>query len=170
MPPSSVLSPPMEVLSLMPEFLAKASPKQDCTNPRMAVLPGRPGRLPSKWILTGWQQMEAMSWKADCLTRFIQRILAKAGTLMRHRGNVLAVAASLLLPLEAARYSPATQLGCSFPPTAVRLGSLSMKDSRNARSLMLKLRAPTVFICLPLPAGKVSGENFLVKVPHPHPQ
>ena len=168
MPPSSVRLRPMEVPSLMPEFMAKALPKQDCTNPRMAVLPGRPGHLPSKWILTGWQQMEAMSWKADCLTRFIQRILAKAGTLMRHRGNVLAVAASLLLPLEAARYSPATQPGCSFPPTAVRLGYLSTKGSRNARSLMLKLRAPTVFICLPIPAGKVSGENFLVKVPHPH--
>src|SRR5438270_1699101 len=167
MPPSSVLSPPMEVLSLMPEFLAKAFPKQDCTNPRMAVLRGRPGHLPSKWILTGWQQMEATSWKAGCLTRFIQRILGKAGTLTLHRGNVLAVAASLLLPLEATRYSPATQRGCSFPPTAVPLGSLSMKDSRNARSLTLKLHAPTVFICLPLPAGKVSGENFLVKVPHP---
>ena len=157
----------MEVPLPMLEFLDKALLLKDCTNPRMRALHGRRD-LPSMWISNVWRQMEAMCSQVTYLRLITQRTLERAGTLVLHRGTARLVAAYSLTRLEAPRYSLAMKRGCSFRRTAVRRGFLSVKDSRNARSLMLKLRAPTVIICLPVRAGKVSGENSLIKVPHPH--
>jgi hypothetical protein len=98
---------------------------------------------------------------------FIQRISAKAGTSVLHREAAPVDAVSPLIRLEAARYSLATQRGCSFRPIAVRPGFLSMKDFRNAPYPSLKLHAQIVIICLPGPPGRVSGESFLNRRPHP---
>ena len=157
----------MEVPLLMPRFLGKAFLSKACTNPRMQALRGRRDLL-SMSTSSAWRQMEAMFSQATYLALIIQPISGRAGTSVLRRETAPLVAVFSLTHLEAARYSLAMKRGCSFRRTAVRRGSLSVKDSRNARSLMLKLRAPTVIICLPVPAGKVSGENSLIKVPHPH--
>ena len=149
----------MEVPLLMPEFLDKALRSKACTNPRMQALRGRRD-LPSMWTSSVWQQMEAMCSQVACLAPITQRILEKAGLLVIHPGTARLVAASSLIRLEAARYSLVTRWGCSFPRTAVQRGSQSMKDFRNARSLMSKLRAPTVIICLPVPRARVCGANY----------
>jgi hypothetical protein len=143
----------------MPEFLDKALRSKACTNPRMQVLRGRRD-LPSMWTSSVWQQMEAMCSQVAYLALITQRILEKAGLLVIHPGTARLVAASSLIRLEAARYSLAIQQECSFPPTAAQRGSQSMKDYRNARSLMSKLRAPIVIIWLPVLLVKASGANY----------
>ena len=132
----------------------------------MQALRGRKD-LPSMWTSSVWQQMEATCSQATCLALITQRISEKAGLLVIHPGTVRLVAASSLIRSEAARYSLATRWGCSFRRTAVQRGSQSMKDFRNARSLVLKHRAPITIICLPAPWVRASGENFLIQ-PHPH--
>ena len=74
-------------------------------------------------------------------------------------------AASPPIRLEAVRYSLAMGTGCSYPPMAVHPGSLSMKDFRSARNLLLKPRAPIIIICLPVPWERASGEKFLIHSP-----
>ena len=112
------------------------------------------------WISSVSQQMEAMCSQVTCLALITQQISGKAGLLVIHLGTARLVAASSLTRLEAVRYSLATRWGCSFRRTAVQRGSQSMKDFRNARSLMLKLRALIVTICLPVPRMKVSGASY----------
>src|SRR5882724_3523648 len=148
----------MEVPLFMLEFLDKALLLKACTNPRMLALHGRRDS-PSMWTSSVSQQMEAMCSQATYLALITQRISGKAGLLVIHPGTARLVAASSLIHLEAARYSPATRWGCSFRRTAVQRGSQSMKDFRNARALMSKLRAPIVIICLPVPRMKASGAN-----------
>ena len=149
----------MEVPLLMPEFLDKALQSKACTNPRMLALHGRRDS-PSTWTSSVWQQMEAMCSQVTCLALITQRISEKAGLLVIHPGTARLVAASSLIRSEAARYSLAIRQECSFPPTAVQRGSQSMKDSRNARSLMSKHRAPMIIICLPALLVKASGANY----------
>jgi hypothetical protein len=133
----------------------------------MLALPGRRD-LPSMWISSVSRQMEALCSRVTYLLLITQQISGRAGTSVLPPGTARLVAASSLIRLEAARYSLATMRGCSFRRTVVQRGSLSMKDSRNARSLMLKHRAPTVIICLPVRPGRALGENFLVQPQHPH--
>src|SRR4051812_49125012 len=104
--------------------------------------------------------MEAMCSQATCLALITQRISEKAGLLVIHLETARLVAASSLTRLEAARYSLATRWGCFCQRIAVQRGSQSMKDFRNARSLMSKLRALIVTICLPVPRMKVSGASY----------
>src|SRR5438067_1191081 len=102
--PPSLLSPPMEVPLLMPEFLDKALLSKACTNPRMQALRGRRD-VPSTWTSSVWQQMEAMCSRVSYLALFTQRISEKAGPLVIHQGTAPLAAASSLIPLEGARYS-----------------------------------------------------------------
>ena len=117
------------------------------------------------WISIVWQQMEATCSQVIYLRLITQPISGRTGIPVLHPGTARLVAASSLTRLEAAPYSLAMTRGCSFPPIAARLGSQSMKDFRNARFLMLKLRARILFICLPALLVKASGENSLVQVP-----
>ena len=149
----------MEVPLLMLEFLDKALLLKACTNPRMQALRGRRD-LPSMWTSSVWQQMEAMCSQVAYLALITQRISEKAGLLVIHPGTARLVAASSLIRLEGARYSLAIQQECSFPPTAVQRGFLSMKDFRNARSLVSKHRAPIIIICLPALLVKAFGANY----------
>ena len=148
----------MEVSLLTPQFLAKALLLKACTNPRMQALPGRRDR-PSMWTSSVWQQMETMCSQVICLALITHWISEKAGLLVIHPGTARLVAASSLIHLEAARYSLATKWACSIRRTAVRPGFLSMKDFRNARSLMSKLRAPIAIICLPALLVMASGAS-----------
>ena len=157
--PPSLLSPPMEVPLLMPEFLDKALLSKACTNPRMQALRGRRD-VPSTWTSSGWQQMETMCSQVNYLALFTQRISVKAGLLVIPPGTARLAAASSLIRLEAARCSLATKWGCSLRRTAVRRGPQSMKDSRNARSLMSKLRAPITIICLPALLVTACGARY----------
>src|SRR2546430_9844171 len=159
----------MEVPLLMPEFLDKALLLKACTNPRMQALRGRKDR-PSMWISSVLRQMEAMCSQVTYLVHITQRISGKAGLLVIHPGTARLVAASSLIRLEAAQYSLATKWGCSFQRTTVHRGSLSMKDSRNARYLTSKPHARIIIICLPVPQGKACGENFLVRRPLRRPR
>jgi len=156
----------MEVPLAMLEFLDKALLLKACTNPPMLALHGRRD-LPSMWISNVWRQMEAMCSQVTYLRLITQRISGRAGTSVLHPGTARLVAASSLIRLAAARYSLATKWGCSYRWIAVRRGSQSMKDFRDAQSLMLKRRAPIIFICLPVPGGRASGENFLAQPQHP---
>ena len=149
----------MEVPLLMPEFLDKALLSKACTNPRMQALHGRTD-LPSMWISSVSRQMEAMCSQVTYLALITQRISGKAGLLVIHPGTARLVAAFSLTRLEATRSSPAMQQECSYPPTAVQRGSLSMKDFRNAQYPRLKHRAPTVIICLRVRMERASGENY----------
>jgi hypothetical protein len=112
------------------------------------------------WTSSVWRQMEAMCSQVTYLALITQRISEKAGLLVIHPGTARLDAASSLIHLEAARYSLATRWACSIRRTGVRRGSLSMKDFRNARSLMSKLRAPTIIICLPALLVKVCGASY----------
>src|SRR4026208_1537707 len=104
--------------------------------------------------------MEAMCSQATCLALITQSISGKAGLLVILPETARLVAASSLTHLEAARYLLVTRWGCSYQRTAVQRGSQSMKVFRNARSLMSKLRALIVAICLPVPRMKVSGVSY----------
>src|SRR5215510_6378347 len=143
----------------MLHFLDKAFLLKACTNPRILALHGRRDS-PSMWISNVWRQMETTCSPVTCLVHITQRISGKAGLLVIHPGTARLVAGSSLIHSEAARSSLAMKRGCSFRWIAVRRGSLSMKDSRNARSLMLKLRAPTIIIFLPVPRTKASGASY----------
>jgi hypothetical protein len=156
----------MEVPLPMLEFLDKALLLKACTNPRMLELHGRRD-LASMWISNVWRQREAMSSQVTYLRLITQQISGRAGTSGLPPGTARLVAASSLIRLEAARYSLAIQQECSFPPTAVHPGSPLMKDFRNARHPLLKHRAQIIIIYLPVPSGRVSGENFLVRLRHP---
>src|SRR3982751_6264770 len=103
--------------------------------------------------------METMCWQATCLALITQRISGKAGLLVIHPGTARLVVEFSLTHLEAARYSLVTRWGCSCRRTAVQRGCQSMKDFRNARSLMSKRLALIVTISLPAPRMKVSGAN-----------
>jgi hypothetical protein len=149
----------MEVPLLMPEFLDKAFLLKACTNPPMQALRGRRDVL-SMWTLSVWQQMETMFSQVSYLALGTHWISEKAGDLVIHPGTARLVAASSLIRYEAARYSLATRWGCSFRRTTVRHGSKSMKDFRNARSLMWKLRAPITIICLPALLVMACGASY----------
>ena len=103
----------MEVPLPMLDFLDKALLLKAYTNPRMQALRGRRD-LPSMWISSVWQQMEAMCSQVACLALITQRISEKAGLLVIHPGTARLVAASSLTRLEAARYSLVTQVGMFF--------------------------------------------------------
>src|SRR5215211_6858402 len=148
----------MEVPLPMLHFLDKALLLKGCTNLPMQALRGRRD-LPSMWTSTVWLQMEAMCSQVICSALIIQRISEKAGLLVIHPGTARLVAASSLIRLEGAQYSLVMRRGCSFRRTAVQRGSQSMKDFRNARAPMSKLRAPIVTICLPVRRMKASGAN-----------
>ena len=149
----------MEVPLLMLRFLVKALLLKACTNPRMLALHGRNGLL-SMWISSVSRQMEAMCSQVTCLALITHWISEKAGPSVTPQGTARLVAASSLTHLEAARYSRVTKWGCSSRRTAVLRGSQSMKDFRNARSLMSKLRALIVTICLPALLVMACGASY----------
>src|ERR1041384_179710 len=107
----------MEVPWLMLHFLDKALRLKACTNPRMPASRGRRDR-PSTWISNVWRQMEAMCSQVTCLALITRRTSGRAGLLVIHRGTARLVAASSLIRLEAAPYSPAMrqELGFLRPP------------------------------------------------------
>lgn len=123
--------------------------------------------LASMWISNVWRQREAMSSQVTYLRLITQQISGRAGPSVLHPATVRLAAASSLTRSEITRYSLATKRGCSFRWIAGRRGSQSMKDFRDVRYLMLKLRAPIIFTCFPVPAGRACGENFLVRLRHP---
>src|SRR6266576_1641708 len=108
--------------------------------------------------------MEAMFSQVTYLRLITQQISGRTGTSVLHPATVRLVAASSLTLSETTRYSLATKWGCSYRWIAGRRGSQSMKDFRFVQYLTLKLRAPIIFTCSPVPAGRAFGENFLVQL------